>query len=68
VGTTRRDPKGRPTVYDALGEPARRLVPVGRLDMASTGLLLTTDTQLADRLTDPLNGVPRRTRLQLETQ
>ena len=61
VVTTKRDPEGRRTVYDVLGSEARGLVPVGRLDMASTGLLLlTSDTQLANRLTDPLNGVPRR--------
>ena len=61
VVTTKRDPHGRPTVYDVLGEAAHGLVPVGRLDMASTGLLLlTSDTQLANRLTDPINGVPRR--------
>jgi 23S rRNA pseudouridine2605 synthase len=61
VVTTKRDPHGRPTVYDVLGEAAHGLIPVGRLDMASTGLLLlTSDTQLANRLTDPINGVPRR--------
>lgn len=61
VVTTKRDPHGRPTVYDVLGEAADGLIPVGRLDMASTGLLLlTSDTQLANRLTDPINGVPRR--------
>ena len=61
VVTTKRDPDGRPTVYDVLGTAAHGLVPVGRLDMASTGLLLlTSDTQLANRLTDPINGVPRR--------
>src|SRR5262249_13864345 len=54
VVTTRRDPQGRPTVFDVLGDEARSLVAIGRLDMASTGLLLlTTDTQLADFLTDP---------------
>jgi len=63
VVTTSRDPGGRRTIYDVLeeqGEDVRRLVTVGRLDLATSGLLiLTTDTQLANRLTDPQNGVPR---------
>ena len=58
--TTRRDPEGRPTVFDRLGEEARGLVAVGRLDRASSGLLLlTSDTRLANWLTDPISGVIR---------
>jgi 23S rRNA pseudouridine2605 synthase len=60
VVTTRRDPDGRPTVYDILGEAGRGLVAVGRLDLATSGLLLlTSDTQLADWITDPAHAVPR---------
>jgi 23S rRNA pseudouridine2605 synthase len=59
--TTRRDPQGRTTVFDLLGDEAGSLVAVGRLDLASSGLLLlTTDTQLAARLTDPANAIVRR--------
>ena len=58
--TTRSDPAGRATVYDVLGDAGRGLIPVGRLDLASSGLLLlTSDTRLADWITDPLNRVPR---------
>ena len=61
VITTRRDPDGRRTVFDLLGDAAHGLVAVGRLDRASTGLLiLTNDTALADALTNPANRVPRR--------
>jgi len=59
--TTRRDPQGRRTVFDVLGEAADGLVAVGRLDLATSGLLLlTSDTRLADALTDPANAVVRR--------
>ncbi len=58
--TTRRDPEGRRTIYDVLGDAAHGLVPVGRLDLATSGLIiLTNDTQLANRLTDPERAVPR---------
>ena len=61
VITTRRDPEGRRTVFEVLGDAGHGLVAVGRLDMASTGvLLLTNDTQLANRLTDPAQRIVRR--------
>lgn len=60
VVTTRRDPQGRPTVYDLLVDLQAHVVPVGRLDFATSGLLLlTNDTRFADWLTDPANEVPR---------
>lgn len=60
VVTTRRDPTARPTVYDAIADLDAHVVPVGRLDFATSGLLLlTNDTRLADWLTDPANAVPR---------
>jgi 23S rRNA pseudouridine2605 synthase len=51
--TTARDPQGRPTVVDLVGGDVR-VVPVGRLDRQTTGvLLLTNDGQLAHRLAHP---------------
>jgi len=64
VVTTRSDPEGRPTVYTCLEGPEAdhliHLIPIGRLDAATTGLLLlTNDTRLAAWITDPVNAVPR---------
>ena len=39
---TEHDPKGRPTIYDRLPKDLPRLVPVGRLDLNTEGLLLLT--------------------------
>ena len=53
VVTTARDPQGRPTVVGLVGHE-RRVVPVGRLDADTTGLLLlTNDGPLAHRLAHP---------------
>ena len=58
--TTRTDPGGRPTVYDALGETGRWVFPVGRLDRDSSGLLiLTNDHRLGERLTSPERHLPK---------
>jgi 23S rRNA pseudouridine2605 synthase len=60
VVTTRHDPEGRKTIYDVIGPSAKGLIAVGRLDLATSGLLLlTSDTRLADRITDPGGGIPR---------
>lgn len=51
--TTARDPQGRPTVMDLIGEDAR-LWPVGRLDTDSEGaLVVTNDGDLTEALTHP---------------
>jgi 23S rRNA pseudouridine2605 synthase len=61
IVTSRRDPDGRQTVFDVIGPESAGLVTVGRLDLASTGLLLlTNDTRLANWLTDPASAVVRR--------
>jgi pseudouridine synthase len=59
VVTTARDPHGRRTVVD-LVPSGPRVVPVGRLDLDTTGaLLLTNDGDLAHRLAHPRYGVPK---------
>ena len=52
--TTFKDPEGRPTVYDLITDVETFVSPVGRLDLDTSGLLiLTNDTQFAERLTNP---------------
>jgi 23S rRNA pseudouridine2605 synthase len=58
--TAERDPKGRPTIYDRLPSGLPRVMPVGRLDMNTEGLLLlTTDGELKRQLELPASGVER---------
>jgi pseudouridine synthase len=60
VVTTRRDERGRRTVYDLLPPGQPWIFPAGRLDADSEGLLiLTNDSQLAVRLTEPAHRVPK---------
>lgn len=60
VLTAARDPGGRPTIYDVLPEGLPRLVPVGRLDLNTEGLLLlTNDGELKRALELPSSEVPR---------
>ena len=61
--TAARDPKGRPTIYDKLPAHLPRLMPVGRLDYMTEGvLLLTNDGELKRQLELPKTGVVRRYR------
>src|SRR6478672_1773125 len=58
--TTYRDPEGRPTVYDLLADFGAWLSPVGRLDLDTSGLLLmTNDTDFAERVTNPEHKVSK---------
>lgn len=58
--TAERDPQGRPTIYDRLPKDLPRVIPVGRLDMNTEGLLLlTTDGGLKRQLELPATGVER---------
>ena len=58
--TAERDPKGRPTIYDRLPPGLPRLMPVGRLDFMTEGLLLlTNDGELKRKLELPRTAVVR---------
>lgn len=59
------DAEGRPTLADYIVEP--RIYPAGRLDMDSEGLLLlTSDGELAHRLTSPHHHISKTYLVQVE--
>lgn len=61
--TAASDPKGRPTIYDRLPQGLPRLMPVGRLDFMTEGLLLlTNDGELKRTLELPRTGIVRKYR------
>lgn len=58
--TTYKDPEGRPTVYELVKDLGEWVVPVGRLDQDTTGLLMmTNDTQFAELMTNPDHKIPK---------
>ena len=58
--TTANDEMGRPCVTDLVKAVGRRVYPIGRLDMASEGLLLLTDDgALTETLTHPRHSIPK---------
>jgi 23S rRNA pseudouridine2605 synthase len=62
--TAERDPAGRPTIYtalrNALPKGAGRVMPIGRLDFNTEGLLLlTNDGEVKRKLELPASGIPR---------
>ncbi len=60
VVTTLSDPQGRKTVKHLLRGVRERVFPVGRLDYLSEGLLLlTTDGEMANKLTSPAGHVEK---------
>jgi 23S rRNA pseudouridine2605 synthase len=66
--TTYRDPEGRPTVYNLISDAGKWLSPVGRLDLDTSGLLvLTNDTDFAERLTNPAHKIPKTYQIKAST-
>jgi 23S rRNA pseudouridine2605 synthase len=69
VVTAARDPKGRATIYDRMQGELPRLMPIGRLDLTSEGLLLlTNDGELKRALELPTTGWQRRYRVRVHGQ
>ena len=65
--TTMRDPEGRPSLGDVVESLGVRVLPVGRLDYDSSGLLLlTNDGELTHRLTHPRYGVEKRYHVKID--
>src|SRR5260370_67940 len=66
--TTYKDPEGRPTVYDLIADAGTWLSPVGRLDLDSSGLLLmTNDTEFAERIASPDHKVAKTYQMKTST-
>jgi 23S rRNA pseudouridine2605 synthase len=66
VLVARRDPEGRSTIYDQLPRHFDHLMPVGRLDLNSEGLLLLTNDGALKRYMElPQTGLARRYRVRV---
>jgi 23S rRNA pseudouridine2605 synthase len=60
VVSTMSDPEGRPSVAELLRDVGTRVYPVGRLDFATSGVLLATnDGEMSQGLLHPKEGVPK---------
>jgi|SRR5580704_8949517 pseudouridine synthase len=58
--TTYKDPQKRATVYDLIQDAGEWMVPVGRLDQDTSGLLLlTNDTAFVERVANPEHKIPK---------
>lgn len=65
--TSARDEKGRATIFDRLPEGMPRVMSIGRLDIASEGLLLlTNDGEMKRRLELPSTGWLRKYRVRVK--
>lgn len=67
--TTLKDDRGRPTITELMPKGVPGLVPVGRLDLATTGLLLlTNDGHLANHIAHPSSEVEKEYKLTLASE